>query len=246
MFKTLIIDDEPSARQNVKSLIEKHRPMDLIHEAQNTDEALRLIGQHAPQLMFLDIEMPGETGIGLLRKIHENHPEIQVVFVTAFSHYAIEAIKCEAFDYILKPVDEDEFIKTLARLEQKLQGIEPKTGNNLDKLIQHFEASTLKISTKRGIDLIEIDDIVYLEAKSNYTQLVLHGKAPQLVSQTLGKLESRLTGCNFLRVGRSYIINKKYLLGTDRVSKQVKLLAGDIPIILSVSLNEIRKLEKQL
>ena len=246
MLNALIADDESTARQNVKSLLLKYRPEDKILEAQNAEEALQIFDQHTPHLMFLDIEMPGETGIELLRKIHKTNPEIHVVFITAYSNFAIDAIKCEAFDYILKPIDEEEFTKTLIRLEQKLQDSDRKPGKNLEKLLQHFEGSTLKIKTKRGVDLIDFDDIVYLEAKSNYTQLVIHGKPPQLVTLTLGKLETQLNGCNFFRVGRSHIINKKYLLGTDRVSKHVKLLAGDKPVTLSISLKDIRKLEKQL
>ncbi len=181
-FKTLIVDDEPAARQNVRSLLEFHRPEDSINEAQNAVEALRFINEQNPQLLFLDIEMPGESGIELLHKIHKTHPEIHVVFITAYSHFAIEAIKCEAFDYILKPIDEEEFRKTLARLKQKLKDSDGKSGKNLEKLLQHFEGSTLKIKTKRGIDLVDYDDIVYLEAKSNYTRVVVMGKSPQLVS----------------------------------------------------------------
>lgn len=246
MFKILIVDDEPAARQNVRSLLEYHRPGDRIFEAQNASEALGIINEQTPQVIFLDIEMPGESGIELLRKTHKKFPEIHVVFITAYSHFAIEAIKCEAFDYILKPIVEDEFKKALTRLEKKLQDSDGKPGKKLEKLLQHFEGSTLKINTKRGINLIDYDDIIYLEAKSNYTEIVIKGNGSQMVSQTLGKLESQLNGCNFIRIGRSRIINKKYLLGTDRVSKHLKLMAGEEPVTLSISLKDIRKLEKQL
>lgn len=246
MLKSLIVDDESSARQNVRSLLKIYRPHDEIFEAQDTLEALRIITEQNPQLLFLDIEMPGESGIDLLRKIHKTHPEIHVVFITAYAHFAIEAIKCEAFDYILKPIDKEEFRKTLTRLEKKFQTSDKESGKNLEKLLQHFEGSTLKIKTKRGIDLVDYDDIVYLEAKSNYTENLIMGKSPLLVSQTLGKLEAQLNKCNFLRIGRSHIINKKYLLGTDRISKHVKLLAGETQLTLNISLKEIRKLEKQL
>jgi two-component system, LytTR family, response regulator len=246
MLKSLIVDDEPAARQNVRSLLEIYRPEDAFFEAENAFEALEIINEQNPRILFLDIDMPGETGIELLRKIHKTHPGIHVVFITAYAHFAIEAIKCEAFDYILKPIDEDEFKKMITRLDSKLQNAEPESGKSLEKLLQHFEGSTLKIKTKRGVDIVDFDDIVYLEAKSNYTEIIIQGKSPLMVSQTLGKLGSQLNGCSFLRIGRSHIINKKYLLGTDRVSKQVKLLAGNEPVTLSISINDIRKLEKQL
>lgn len=246
MYTTLIVDDEPLARENVKSLLKTHRPDDLILEAENGKQAMEVIERHSPQLMFLDIEMSGQTGIELLQELRRKNIGLHVVFVTAYCDFALEALKCEAFDYIVKPIDENEFRQTMERFAAKSGMNGTPTIQQISKILEHLNREPIKFKTKKGLHFYDQDDIVFVVSDSNYSEIVDKKGKKLMVSKTLARIQEMLPGCQFIRVGRSHIINKKYLLGTDRIGKHISLLINGEPTSLKSSLNDIRNLERQL
>jgi two-component system, LytTR family, response regulator len=246
IWKSLIVDDETSARENVKALLKTYRPEDEVFEAANTREALEIIEVHHPTLMFLDIEMPGQNGLELLKILQEKKPGIKVIFITAHSRHAIDALKCEAFDYILKPIDENEFRQTMERFAAKSGMNGTSTIQQITKILEHLNREPIKFKTKKGLHFYDQDDIVFVVSDSNYSEIVDKKGKKLMVSKTLVRIQEMLPGCHFIRVGRSLIINKKYLLGTDRIAKHISLLINGEPTLLKSSLNDIRNLERQL
>lgn len=245
MYTTLIVDDEFHSRQSLKNLIEQYDIIGQIMEAQNAAEALSLINDHNPDLIFLDIDMPGKNGIDFLKEIRTSGFNQQVVFVTAHANYAIEAIKCASFDYLLKPVNPNEFHEMMQRLlKKKMNG--DSFHEKFEKFLNANEHQTIKIKTKNGLHVLRTNDIVFLQSDSNYTKLIDQNGASIMISKTLGKMQEMLPACQFIRIGRSHIINKNFIIGTDHLSKQIKLLVADKPLNLEISLNDLRKLEKQL
>jgi two-component system, LytTR family, response regulator len=246
IWKTLIVDDETSARENVKALLKTYRADDEVLEAANAREALEIIEVHHPNLMFLDIEMPGQNGLELLKILQKKNPGIKVIFITAHSSHAIDALKCEAFDYILKPIDENEFRQTMERFAAKSGMNGASTTQQISKILEHLNREPIKIKTKKGLHVFDQDDIVFVASDSNYSEIIDKKGKKLMVSKTLARIQEMLPGCQFIRVGRSHIINKKYLLGTDRIGKHISLLINGEPTSLKSTLNDIRNLERQL
>ena len=242
-INVLIVDDEKSARENIIALLHKYPFVVEVFEASNANEGLQLIRKNNPDIVFLDIDMPGKNGIELLKEIRQAGIDVHVVFVTAFNQFAIDAIKCAAFDYILKPIDEAEFDATIKRLQTGLAQNQ-SIGSQIDTLIEYLTPAQLKINTKRGLQLLSIDKIAYALAQSNYTEIIMCDESKHLVSITLARIEQMLPACNFIRAGRSLVINKNLLVSTDRIKKQIALLAGDKLITLALPLKNIRELEK--
>jgi two-component system LytT family response regulator len=212
MIKTVIIDDEPSA-VNVLSLLLKKKCRDdveIIATANSADEGKLLIEQHQPDLVFLDIEMPGMTGIDLIRSCKDI--DFRLVFVTAHDAYAVEAFELCAMDYLLKPVGADKVV----RVVQKIKADIAKNQNPLRAQLHQFERilkqqvtgqEKIAVSTSDKIIFIKVADIIYCEAKGAYTNIFLNDGKNIFTSRTLGDYESQLSGQNFFRIHHSTLIN---------------------------------------
>jgi len=228
MIKTIIIEDEAKSRSSLRQkLIEFCPVIEIAGEAEDGQEGKSLIEKHQPQLIFLDIEMPKMNGFEMLNVIKEKN--FHIIFTTAYDQYAIKAIKYAAFDYLLKPIDIEELKMAVARIADKETGETKKQVELLQQNIQHpkKQLNKLAVPTLDGLLFYDINDIVHLEANSNYTHIFFNNQTKILASKTLKEFEDILPEETFFRVHHSHLINlnyiKKYIKGDGG---QIELLNG--------------------
>ncbi len=221
MIKILIVDDEQSAGRILKVLLEKHIPGDKQIEISNKpEEALALLDEYKPSLVMLDIEMPGMNGFDFLNRA--SGWNFDVIFTTAYDQYAIKAIRFSALDYLLKPIDIVELQNAVNRHIVKKQTAstasqQPLVDNLLYNLKQRDqEQFKLALSTSEGIFLYEPKEIVMLEGSSNYTKFFFAHQRTLIVAKTLKEYEEILSEYQFLRVHKSYLVNKAHVIKVDK------------------------------
>ena len=217
MLKALIVDDEPKARENLHILLTDFvEGVEVAALCENIAEATQAVREHAPDVVFLDIQLQRETGFDLLTKLQEI--DFEVIFTTAYTEYAIKAFKFSAIDYLLKPIDIEELKKAVARVEKRVSN--NMTGR-LTQLVQNLKLGSnenykIALPTLDGLVFVKISDILYCEASSNYTQ-IFTTEEKYLVSKTLKEYDDLLSDHNFFRIHNSYLINinsiKKYVKG---------------------------------
>jgi two-component system LytT family response regulator len=217
-MRSIIVDDELKSRESLKILLEDFCDnVEVKALCQNVEEGIEAISVHKPDVVFLDIQMQRETGFDLLAKI--KNIDFEVIFTTAYSEYAIKAFKFSAIDYLLKPIDIEELKRALSKVERKLNG---SFSQRLEQLIQNLKPATpqnlkLALPTSDGLVFIKIDQILYCEASSNYTEIYCDDGKKYIVSRTLKEYEDILTEHNFFRIHNSHLINlsciKKYVRG---------------------------------
>jgi two-component system LytT family response regulator len=212
-FRALIVDDEFKAREILKSLILRNCPeVQISGEASSVEEALAHMDKHEIDLLFLDIEMPYENGFALIDKMDKK--DLHVVFTTAYNHFAIRAIRYSAFDYLLKPVDVDELKATIARLVA-LPKPEHQDQKRMEGLMQQIrngsKLSRIALPTLEGLLMVEISDIVWIEASENYSNLYLTDKRRICVSRIIKDFEEMLVPENFCRVHHGSMVNLSHV-----------------------------------
>lgn len=223
-LKALIVDDEENARILLNKLLEETLLFDDIRLAQSVDFAYKELNRYSPDIIFLDIKMPGKDGFTFLQELPDSYKSHNIVFVTAFDQFAIKAIKNQAFDYLLKPVNRKELKQCLARfVEVKTIIDRTKAAKAADKITR------IKVNTRNGTLFINPADILYCKAEGNYTTICT-GKKQHLCSMNLGKVEELLPGKSFIRVGRSYIVNYEHISLLDRKECAISL-ANDGEIV---------------
>jgi two-component system LytT family response regulator len=218
MLRSIIVDDELKSRESLKILLHDFcENVEVVEVCQNVTEGLQAIEIHKPDVIFLDIQMQRETGFDLLSKLKK--VDFEVIFTTAYSEYAIKAFKFSAIDYLLKPIDIEELKKALSRVEQKLNG---NISERLHELMAQLKPSApknqkLALPTSDGLIFVKVDDIIYCEASSNYTEIFTVDGKKHIVSRTLKEYEDLLADHNFFRIHNSHLINlssiKKYVRG---------------------------------
>lgn len=209
MVKALIVDDEPRAVRNLAILLEKYcnEQVEVVGSANNIKEAYTKLIELRPELIFLDINMPGGTGLELFEKIRDLLP-IKVIFVTAYQEYAIKALRLSALDYLLKPVDRTELVAAVNRIKSANQVPHTLFSNLIERIGQNKKPTKIGIKTTEGLHVVDIANIVYLSSDKNYT--TLHVDDADIVSsKPIGEYESLLEECCFVRVHRSFLINCK-------------------------------------
>jgi two-component system, LytTR family, response regulator len=195
----LIIDDERLARSALRRLLSAHPEVKIIGEAANPSEAIRAIQQTSPDILFLDVEMPGGSGFDLLEKL-EDVPA--VIFTTAYDEYAVRAFEISALDYLVKPITAQRLVAALGRAQRALAAILNERSN-----VQGLSA-VHQIFVRDGDRcwFVRLTDISLLESEGNYTRLHFGGNAP-LIFRSLTAIEQRLSPATFFRANRSQIVN---------------------------------------
>jgi len=230
VIRALIIDDEESTVSVLQLLIKKNIPeIDEVFTAIGAHEGLKMVQQCNPHLLFLDIEMPYMSGFELL----ENFPPktFQVIFVTAYDHYAIKAIKYSALDYLLKPIDIEELKQAVQRFLDTHNNSNSASSKPLyDNLIYNLNQTQSKdyrlaISTTEGTSFYKADDIIRCEAVGNYTRFYIKEKKPLITSRTLKDYEDLLTDQKFLRVHRAHLVNPRFVESYSR-DHELKMIDG--------------------
>ena len=215
---TCIIDDEAGMRNNLKHQLNTlNLPVRLVGEATNVAEGIALLQEQEPDLVFLDVEMPDGKGFDLLKQM-PNLPA-KVIFVTAHDHYAVEAFRFSALDYLLKPIDADELQlavgKALQAVEKESYQLKINTFlNNMEDVSTKYKKIVLKNSD--SIFAVNVSEIIRLEASSNYTTFHIENQTPIIVSKTLKDYEDILVGYGFYRIHQSHLINLNHFARYDK------------------------------
>jgi two-component system LytT family response regulator len=221
-MKSIIIDDEKLVAKNLEILLKRYCPeVSLTGVAHSAGDGERLIREKNPDLVFLDVEMPNGNGFDLLRKF--DHIHFGVIFVTAFDHYAIRAIKFSAIDYLLKPIDIDDLVAAVKKAETRLKNksANPELDNLLYNLAQPGgRLQKISLGTMEGMIFVDIGDILYCKSEGNYTYFFLQNGQTPLVAKQIGAYEELLPEPMFCRVHRQFIIN------VNKVSKYFKGRGG--------------------
>lgn len=209
-YKVLIADDEPGAIDLLKALLLEHASFQIVATTQDAQEAVEFIKSGRIDVAFLDIEFPETTVFDLLNAPPEH---IQLVFVSAHAQHAIKAIKHRALDYLLKPVDPDEFEKVLHRIEAKDQA----TNKLPDKSIEELQRQRIALPTQHGYQYIAVSDISSITAQRSYAELHDIHNRRILVSRNLADFERILACKGFIRIHRSHLVNSEHIASFSRI-----------------------------
>lgn len=221
-WKVLIVDDEPAARRGVRQLLAAFPEFSVVGECRNGAEALAALDALAPDVIFLDVQMPGMDGFEVIRqRTVERMPA--VVFLTAFDQYALRAFEAEAVDYLVKPLVEERFAATMRRLAKRLPAPARSGGDE-----------ALLVRTSRGALTVNVRDVEWIEAAGNYAQLWV-GPRGYLIRESLGKLEERFGKEGFTRAHRRALVRVERVreLCRDASGEVVAVLAGGARIPVS-------------
>ena len=231
MIKGVIIDDEKGARDIIKILLQSIKGnFKVVAEADGVTTGIDAINKHQPDFIFLDIKMRDGSGFDLLKKI--DHINFEVVFITAYNNYAIEAFKFSAFDYILKPFNKEDLQKIISKLEAHFSGREKNNEKKLKVLVENYDSKgqvkKLVIKNIEGFEVIEIDNIIRLEADSNYTHFYTINKRKLTASKNIGEYENLLKEHGFFRIHQSSLVNLRHIIGFQKNDGGiVKMVNGD-------------------
>lgn len=196
-FRAIIVDDERLAREDLKSILDEFDEIEYIGEAKNIYTAKELLKQFNPNLLFLDIKMPGESGFDLIEFVEE---DTHIIFVTAFDEYAIKAFEVNALDYLLKPVSKERLALSIERLQQ---AAESKTAEL--KKLGIDDQIFIKFNNK--YTFLKINTIITISSKGDYSELAINNGKKALVLKSMKEWENRLPENHFIRIHRSTIIN---------------------------------------
>ncbi|MCB9257679.1 MAG: response regulator transcription factor [Chitinophagales bacterium] len=243
-IKSIIIDDEAKARQLLNAMLEEYcQDVEVLASCENLPESIKAIKKHQPDLVFLDIEMPGHNGLEILDFFNEEEVNFSIIFTTAYNQFAIQAFKLSAVDYLLKPIEGDaleQSVKRFSNVKQK------QNYSYLKELVQSKQLKKMSVATSQSIKFIDLSDILFLKGEGAYTHFHLKNGTELLSSKNLKQYEIMLKeNSDFFRCHKSYIINLSYVsdiiksdgnfvminerykvgLSSEKVSELIKILS---------------------
>jgi two-component system LytT family response regulator len=244
MIKTIIVEDEKLARDLIKNYLKNHEDFELIGEYEDGFSGLKAINEMKPDLIFLDIQMPKLTGFEML-EVLEHHPAI--IFTTAYDQYALKAFEHNALDYLLKPYSKDRFDEALVKAREKVQ-----TGDkeSISRLVEHRdeqedEIHRVVVKSRSRINVIPVEDIIYLEAQDDYV-MIYTLQSKHLKQKTMKFFEAHLPVEDFVRIHRSYIVKLSEIAQMQLYEKESYIVILKNGVKLPVSKSGLPKLKKKL
>jgi two-component system, LytTR family, response regulator len=237
MLKAILIDDEENSISSLKEKLLIHCPqVKIIACCDNAAKGIVATDSLQPDIVFLDIEMPVMNGFLMLQQL--TYKNFELIFTTAYDHYAIKAIRYSALDYLVKPIEIDDLKTAVLKAEEKRNHSYPNP--QIELLVEQLISkknnfSRIAIPTNEGLQFIRVEDIIYLEASSNYTHFFCAEKKKYIVSRTLKDFEDMLPTETFIRIHNSYIINKNY------VEKYIRGDGGQVVLSNSVTLDVAKR-----
>jgi two-component system LytT family response regulator len=234
--RVLIVDDEPLARERLRDMLKADSRIEIIGECVGGEQAIEAIQELAPDLVFLDVEMPGKDGFSVLEALDADHLPV-VIFVTAYDQYAVRAFEVHALDYLLKPFDDARFEKALRQAKTQLEQREiNQLSKRLVRLLEDRDTqpnkaraagliSRLMIKSASRVFFLKVDEIDWIEAADYYVKLHV-GRKSHLLRETMSDMEAKLDPEQFVRIHRSAIVN------LDRVKEMHAHFNGEYLVIL--------------
>lgn len=229
--RVVIADDEPLARERLQSLLARHAGYRIVDECGDGDEALAAIERDRPDLAFLDISMPGRSGVDVAEALLEHETPPAIVFVTAHDEFALRAFEVSAVDYLVKPVDRERFDQTLARLERRFGDRKPERFDDdmralLEELRPQPRRERFVIRTPRGHYFVRTEDIESAVAEGNYIALAAGGRV-HFTRETMKSFDASIDASRFIRIHRSTIVN------IDRIARIEPLGHGEYRLTMA-------------
>lgn len=240
MIKAIIIDDEARARTLLGTMLKEYcTDIEVVADVEDLPNGVKAIRKHKPDLVFLDIEMPGHSGLDLLDFFDENEIGFSIIFVTAYNNYAIQAFKLSAVDYLLKPVEPGDLEHAVERFRRRTT----KDKNNLATLRENLKEDGLDkiaVPDSNSVKFLKLDEILYFKADNTYTEIFFSDKK-LTISRTLKNIEDTLNNnSQFFRCHKSYIVNMKYV--TDYVKSDGGSLTIDGKHTVPLSPDRVQEL----
>jgi two-component system, LytTR family, response regulator len=231
MLKTVIIDDDYVSRMILREMLEKFLDnIEILGEAGSVADGIKLIEDSNPDVVLLDISLPDGTGFDLLDKLKKI--SFKLIFITAYSEYAIKAFKYSTFDYIIKPINVEDLTKAIMRIPEIHNADNNTSVNSLKENLSatvEKNSKTIALPEPNGFAIIKVEDIIRCEGKRNYTRIIFKEGAEKIVSRTLLEFEHLLTPLGFIRIHRSHLVN---ILNVVRYIKSeggmVELKSGEL------------------
>ncbi|MFK7799730.1 MAG: LytR/AlgR family response regulator transcription factor [Aureispira sp.] len=237
---TLIVDDEVRARETITQLIQLFCPqITEVAEADSVKTAVQSIQRRKPDVLLLDIHLGVGTGFDVLKQLKAK--DLNVIFITAYDEYAVKAFKVSAIDYLLKPIDPDDFVEAIEKAHQKV--IKDSLAARIDLFlhnISHKETAITKITlnTADSFHIVGVDTIVYCQADKNYTTFYLTDQNPILVSKNLREYEELLPSTTFIRSHQSYLVNLQHVIRYEKGEKNHLVTTNDWTVPISLRRKE--------
>ncbi len=243
-IRAVIADDEDLARQIIREMLQKHPEVEIVGECSNGFDAVRMIGELSPDLLFLDIQMPKLDGFEVLELIADN---IAVIFATAYDEHALRAFEYHAVDYLLKPFRADRFEAALERAKERIGKKMFATAEQLSAAARNPGQYVERIIVKDGtrVQIIPVEKLDYAEAQDDYIGLASQGKQ-YLKQQTISSLEMALDPKNFVRIHRSYVVNLERVTRLEPYGKDTHVVILNDGTRLPVSRNGLKRLQEFL
>jgi len=235
-IRALVIDDSTQARKLLRLMLSELAPdFSILGEAEDVDQALLMIRQYNPDVLFLDIEMPGKSGLQLAEMLQDENFNGNIVFTTAYNAYAIKAFRLAALDYLLKPIQEDHLLEALDKLREVKESTDNKTRlKALEENLREERNEVLCIPTQNGSEFIPLEQITYLEADGSYVQIHCVNNRIRTVSKNLKYFEGALADCtNFIRPHRSFLVNLDCVTNYSKADGGFLILNNSIQIPVS-------------
>lgn len=213
-MKAVIIDDEKDSRDILANYVSKYCPdITVCGFGESVETGMRAIKEHEPEIVFLDIEMPYGNGFDLLERARDY--SFETIFVTAFDHYAMQALNQSAAYYLLKPIDIDELVKAVEKIKHERKDEHHTLHSKV--LLNNLKAGPsssqkIMLPTLEGFEVVDIQSIVYCEAEDNFTKFYFENGKPLLICRTLKYFEEILNAFGFIRIHRSYVINPAFVI----------------------------------
>jgi two-component system, LytTR family, response regulator len=224
-IRTLLVDDEALARARLRQLLQNEPDIEIIGECADGREAVAALKKTAPELVFLDVQMPELDGFGVLEAVGQDHAPV-IVFVTAHDRFALRAFEVHAVDYLLKPFDRQRFQKALRRaVEQVRNRDQSAIRRRQSALLADWQSSQLAVKSAGHVVWVKLEAIDWIGSADNYAELHVGAKS-HLLRETLGALEARLAPEKFVRISRSAIVN------TQRIKELHRLFYGSYELVL--------------
>jgi len=229
MIRTLIVDDEPLARRKIREFLKEDREIEVVGECGTGSQAVSAVRSATPDLLFLDVQMPGMDGFAVLEELRDQRLPF-VIFVTAYDKYAVKAFEVRALDYLLKPFHRERFARATERAKAQIRNRHQDLTTQIRDLIEELRPQTrylerVIVKTSGTVFFLKTDEIDWISAEENYVRLHC-GKASYLLREKISALEAQLNPARFRRIHRSTIVN------LDRIQKLHPHSHGDCQVVL--------------